>query len=471
MNDPKSGVPTARVKVEQIKVKENSTVMLDASNSTDPDNDQLTFKWKRLLGDSKGTLTNENNKMATFNAPSVNKDQLLLFVVEVSDKSHTSKAYLTVTIEDDGSADNPPNAVVDSPTIPVHVNGSNVSMKVELDASKSNDPDGGKLTFKWSELSNHGISIANADSKLASFQTPKGLTKDTVYKFEVEVMDEQKNTDTTQVTVNVKVKSTVFTPVAQVASKHITVYEGKNVELDASSSTDPNGDVLKFLWTQSGANTITLTDSKTSKAKFKAPSVNSDTDFMFKVEVEDPSGNKDSEEVKVTVKDGAPATNSAPKIVLQDSVITRYVGNGGSALIALDASKSTDADNDALTYLWKQESGDSVSLSGAQGPVAYFVSPAISKDTTLVFEVAVSDAVNVSKEKVTVHLKVGSEQGKPIVKLKNDYIYQNSGTKVELDASGSTDYAGSRNNLKFKWSQVYPSTPQLKFADDSKIKT
>jgi MYXO-CTERM domain-containing protein len=62
----------------------------------------------------------------------------------------------------------------------------------------------------------------------------------------------------------------------------------------------------------------------------------------------------------------------------------------GTAVV-LDASGSSDANGDPLTFLWTQTAGPGVTLTGATSAVAGFTAPTVATVTTLTFQVEVSD--------------------------------------------------------------------------------
>ena len=64
-------------------------------------------------------------------------------------------------------------------------------------------------------------------------------------------------------------------------------------------------------------------------------------------------------------------------------------------VVTLNGDNSTDLDNDALTYTWKQISGPSVTLSRIDKPFAIFTAPKdISSDTDMIFELIASDELS-----------------------------------------------------------------------------
>ncbi len=67
------------------EVEQGTTVALDGSNSTDPNNDSLSYTWEQLSGPLV-TLVNPDAPIIEFVAPQVNEDTILKFKLTVTDQ-------------------------------------------------------------------------------------------------------------------------------------------------------------------------------------------------------------------------------------------------------------------------------------------------------------------------------------------------------------------------------------------------
>src|SRR5207253_5223378 len=109
--------------------------------------------------------------------------------------------------------------------------------------------------------------------------------------------------------------------------------------------------------------------------------------LTFQLVVNDGQANSAAATVNVLVKhlNRAPVASAGPtQTVAERTAVT------------LDATGSTDADGDALTYSWTQAGGPSVALAGAATAHPTFTTPQVTGTQTFVFQVVASDGQAIS---------------------------------------------------------------------------
>ena len=346
--------PTADAGAPQT-VNRGETVTLDASGSSDPENETLTYSWTKRAGPSV-TLSNATSASATFTAPSTPTS--LTFRVTVTDsQGNEDTDDVVITVQN--------RAPTADAGYPQTVNRGE---SVTLDASGSSDPDGDSLTYSWTKTAGPSLSLTNASSATPSFTTPSTPTSLT---FQVAVSDGWGGTDTDEVVITVQNRA----PTADAGARQ-TVSTGDTVTLDGSGSSDPDGDSLTYSWTKTTGPSLSLTNASSATPSFTTPST--PTSLTFQVTVSDGWGGTDTDEVVITVQNRAPTA---------DAGVAQTVNFG--TVVTLDASGSSDPDGDGLNYGWYQLSGTTVSIIDSASARPSFAAP--SSAATLTFRLTVSD--------------------------------------------------------------------------------
>ena len=268
---------------------------------------------------------------------------------------------------------------------------------------------------------------------------------------------------------------------------------GQLVILDASKSTDPDRDPIKFNWKKISADNlnIDLMNDRSSIASFVAPPIKSQTTIVFRLSVVDVNGNTVSDQIQVIVskktsKDkqegktlmGKPKLNNKEdnidksqgklsglssvnknqntptKSELKQGSLSdqsrkdsRVAGNQikvnagsdteafGGEIVTLGGKISTDLNSNQIKLSWKQTKGPHVHLSSNHIFNPQFVAPNVKKSEKTEFKLYASDQNGVvASDSVTIVVNPPSGKEGQI----SDKEGQNTGpTKVESD-NGST---------------------------------
>ncbi|WP_162789550.1 autotransporter domain-containing protein [Altererythrobacter sp. ZODW24] len=372
--------PTANAGPDQMPAG-GSTVMLSGIDSIDGDGDNLTYMWTQTAGPTV-TLSDPTASNPTFTAPVGGAaNQLLTFSLVVNDGfANSTPDTVDVTI--------PSNA---SPTADA---GNDVTFSggslVTLEGAAT-DPENDPLTYQWMQVAGPTVTL-NGDTTLnPSFTAPQKATADQILTFSLVANDG--TTSSAPDSVNVTIPANL--PEDADAGIDQTVNAGSLVTLDATGSTDGDGDPLMYTWSQTGGPSVTLSDPNSATPTFTAPSgITANQTLTFSVEVSDGIGRPDVDEVVITVE-----PNSPP---VADAGADQGPINSGET-VTLNGAGSSDPDGDPLIYVWTQVSGTAVSLTGGSSDSPTFVAPLVNGNEDLVFELVVNDGtVNSAPDRVVI---------------------------------------------------------------------
>lgn len=427
-------VPTADAGSDT-SVTGGTTTTLDATGSADPDGDSLSYTWTQTAGPSV-SLGDASTATPSFTAPSVTSETTLTFEVTVEDGNGGADTdTVSVTVS---PANDPPTA--DAGAAAAVTEGDTV----DLDGTGSSDPDGNGLSYTWTQTAGPSVSLGDASTMTPTFTAPS-VTSQRTLTFELTVEDGNGGTDTDTVSVTV---SPANDPPTADAGPDTSVTGGTTVTLDATGSSDPNGDGLSYAWTQTGGTAVSLSDANSATPTVTAPSVTSGTTLTFEVTVTDTNGATDTDWVAMTVRpvNEPPTADTGGNI----SVVA-------GATVALDASGSADPNGDPLSYSWAQTGGAVVSLNGSGTATPTFTAPNTTGNGPLEFRVTVRDG-NGGSDTETIDVTVEPANSTPIAEAGPNRSVQH-GESVQLDGSDSADPDG--DPLSYEWAQTSGTTVSL----------
>lgn len=363
-------------------------VTVDASDSTDPSGDIVSYEWD-FGDDTSGTGASTTHTYAESGTYII-----VLKVTSSSGASHSVSHEVTVT------ANEAPAAAFSAST-----NG----LLASLDATESEDSDGTIAGYAWDfGDGSHGTGVTT------SHTYDEGGT----YEVTLTVTDDDGATDsiTKDVTVAAAPPNQAPTAAAEHTIEHLLV------TVDGTSSTDPDGTIVGFAWDfgdGNGANTAEATHTYAEAGTYEVT-----------LTVTDDDGATDSTSFEVIVE--APPVNQAPT--------ARFEATLSELSVSVDAAGSTDADGTIDSYTWTF--GDGATGTGVTASHTY------EEAGTYTVTLTVKDndgAIDSTTESVTVTAPPPNEAPTAA------FSWTAAGLTATLDGSASTDADGMVTSYEWEF--------------------
>ncbi len=281
-------------------VDEGVVVALSAAASTDDVLETLEYAWVQSSGPSVA-IGGADTLAPSFTAPDVGFDSANAITVTLTvtdEEGLTSTDAVTVTINNVNQAP-VANAGIDQAV-------SEESL-VSLNGSASTDADlavDDVLTFAWTQTSGPVVNLTGAASETPSFQAPSVTGSGESSTFTLTVTDRGLLESTDTVVISFTDLSNQ-TPVVN-AGNSVEVVEAMVVSLDGSASTDPDGAISLFQWTQTAGPLVELQQSDEAVTTFTAPEVPATgATLTFQLQVTDDEDATANALVNIFVRDTA----------------------------------------------------------------------------------------------------------------------------------------------------------------------
>ncbi|MEO9892753.1 PKD domain-containing protein [Aurantibacter sp.] len=332
---------------------------------------------------------------------------------------------------------------------PVSNAGSNKSITLPTNTitinGTGNDPDGGNITFSWSQTS--GPSSANLTNASTANLTANNLVEGT-YIFRLTVTDDENDTDTDEISVSVNPEQNTDIPLVNAGSNQNIKLPTNTITLSGSGS-DPDGGTVSFLWSQiSGPNTALLDNANTTDLTANNLIEGS---YVFQLTATDDESDSASDNVSVVV---SPQENTDIPVVNAGGDQNIMLPNNSITL----SGTGSDPDGGTVTFAWTQISGPNTALLDNANTAAVTASSLI--EGSYVFQLTgTDDESDSTSDDVTVVVTAQENTDIPIINAGTDQDITLPTNSIILNGSGSDPDGGT---VSFLWEQISgPNTTLL----------
>lgn len=248
--------------------------------------------------------------------------------------------------------------------------------------------------YLWEQTSGPAVTLSSTTDGQPTFSAPAVGPDGATLTFKLTVTGcNPAKTSSAQTTINVTNVHENQPPLAAASASPAMIFTGDQVMLDASSSSDPDGDVLSYLWEQISGPVVVLSGANTQNASFTAPAA--------------PYPNGASLKFKLTVSDGtlSGSTEAIVNVLWQNMppvaqvACPASVDEGSNFTLQGDEFEgqplSTDPDDGIASYQWIQADGGPVATLPADMTTAAITAKAPLLNSpldTMLFKLEVKDA-------------------------------------------------------------------------------
>jgi len=396
VNAAANQAPVANAGANQtIKLPVN-TATLNGSASSDPDGVISSYRWAQISGPTTSVLSSATAAVITVS--SLQKGAYTYRLTVTDNNGATAIAYTTVTVDSIVNVPPSANAGADQ-TITLPVNN------VTLNGGASTDANGTITGYLWKQVSGPAAATIAVNSAVTA--TVSNLVQG-VYYFSLTVTDNNGATasDTVKVTVNAAANQA---PVANAGSNQIITLPTNKATLNGGASSDPDGTIASYRWTQvSGPSTAAF--SSTTAASVTVSNLIAGV-YTYRLTVTDNRGAQSSATVSVTVNTNNTAVSNKPPVANAGTNQTIWLPTSSATL---NGSRSYDSDGRIVSYSWKQVSGPRKGRISNTAAATTNVS-GLSRAGDYVFRLTVKDNNGaVASATVTIYVRKSSYSGRGV---------------------------------------------------------
>lgn len=372
----------------------STSLTLDASLSKDENDDPLQFSWQQLSGPALSHAnggTWPQTSTLTLSTPMVNKDTPVQMQLTVSDGELTRVHDFGFTIAKTNQA---PEIRVNAPAQVAA--GSTVAINAEPSSDANDDP----LQFSWKQIAGPAVNLGNNQGASVQFTAPLS-TKAAQVQLLLTVSD---GTLSSEQLITINISAQNVAPTVIVKSSHSMAQPGTEIIIDASQSSDSNGDPLTYQLIPLQGPVQGVGKDIVAKGNgvytWQAPKVTQDTVQQFMLTVSD--GTLQSQQLVSILWQADTVIPTLPKLsTLPVTLQANTLSAAAQQQVILRAGTQLPERQvyDAFyqiteRYQWQQLDGPAIQLAGEQNDLTQntevkFTAPTLPQDTALVFRLVV----------------------------------------------------------------------------------
>ncbi|HYG37021.1 MAG TPA: PKD domain-containing protein [Cytophagales bacterium] len=359
--DSSNKVPVANAGLNKNIILPINSVNLVGSGS-DSDGSIVSYTWSKISGPNV-TIVNANKS-------TVSLSNLLegsyVFRLEVKDNKNARDADdVSVVVSPSTSNQKPTasagtNRIITLPTNTITLKGT------------GSDPEGGKLTYNWTQRSGAAASLINFNSPNVTIENLVAGT----FVFRLTIADEGLASDWDEVTVTVHSEITNEAPTA-IAGEDIIVTWPRRTSMLYGSGSDADGAINYYKWEKISGPEVT-TEESNNNSTLELSQLNLG-EYIFRLTVKDDKGASAYDDVKVIVNEEnrAPVVNAGP-----DRSLTLPQNSLDIAAVA------SDDDGNVVSYHWSKRSGGNATLTNENSAIVTITNLA---EGSYVFRILITD--------------------------------------------------------------------------------
>lgn len=434
-----SNIPPNANAGADIEVSYNTRVELSASDSSDSEQDTLTYSWlleQKPSGSNAALLGDINAVETAFFA-----DLPGQYVLEVT----VSDGYVSSTDTITVLATNTPPEITLPDTITIQ-SGQTASLEAIV-----NDPETDDFVYSWALISQPNGSATSIDSDTAELNVI--LHTGGTYRFELTVSDEF---DSVTASVDVLVNNSLPISVINISENDQRALAGETIRLSGENSYDPDaGDSIEaYEWAVISAPEGSVSGLTSESDVITGLTPDIPGEYTIALRTFDGGNYSEYTSVGITVLN----SNTAPIAIASYDF-------AGYTEVHLDGSLSSDADGHTISYLWNIIAKPDGVPAKIADRTAETTQLHVQENGTYAIRLIVSDG-RTNSAPYDFTISIDRPNAQPVA---NAGLDQSAGIDQTVTVNGSESYDVDGDTITFSWFLTTPNGSIASLSDSSSV--